>query len=327
MHKRNIYSAIGVLLSVMIVIGGWQVTQALINRKERALLDATGTVSIRLFDIIQRGDEDRLPKLTVSEMAAVLQNWESWGEVRPHGPFTGQITMEQAIAAGEAGLMYFVEHGMFPAEVLAMDIDFTRAWLGINTPVAQAPQPHELFYSFWTVMFVNDFANVTLRINAVTGEIWSVTVYYSDTLQAEMGVEMGDIEIALAIFMRYLGLEPDGEVMRKNNIEGRATIYNEIASNAFVAVASRSMAKAPVMNDPSIIEFQTRDIQIGDSQIEDIQIREPQIRESQTRESQMREIQIRDFQRWRLDGFADLHLFLATTPEHSLEFFTSFTIN
>ncbi len=186
MLKRNIYTAIGMVLSLGLAFGGWNVTKALLVRKENALFSSTGAIKINM-PAAEQGDIDNRPdeeaeepireKLTEDEMIKVLRNWESGESEWPHEPMGEQINMEQAIDAGEMWLSAFSELGVIPEELRTYEYDKISAVLCEKQPGDERTQVLELFYSYWTVSFSNKKMKAELTINAVTGQIWKAVIY------------------------------------------------------------------------------------------------------------------------------------------------------
>ena len=46
MIRKNIFTAIGILLSVFIIFGGWQLTSGLIDKKEQELFSVIGSIKV-----------------------------------------------------------------------------------------------------------------------------------------------------------------------------------------------------------------------------------------------------------------------------------------
>lgn len=68
------------------------------------------------------------------------------------------------------GVRFLADHGILPAEVLTFND--TRAYLGQYVPQGEPFLP--IAYSFWNVRFFNDYMELLMTINAMTGQIWRI---------------------------------------------------------------------------------------------------------------------------------------------------------
>jgi hypothetical protein len=222
-------TAFGVVLSILIVAGGWFITDGLLIKKENALLSARGGIPVNAGEgdsshdrapaadaseenlpILPTGD---YPKLNASEIYAVLDRWTLKGTPRPHEPTVGQLNMEQAIGAGEEWLTYFCQNGLIPTT--ALRFRETNAYLSVNiidetqllmdNPRVEHDNIREEtllepFYSYWTVSFKGPDINVTLTINAGTGQVWRADI---ESNSAEVPYA-GSANELLAAFTDYI---------------------------------------------------------------------------------------------------------------------------
>jgi len=178
MSKKIVFTAAGILLSFAIAVGGWVFTSWLIDIESHRLLSGTTSflVDIPTMESTHPNNENDDPNirlgLTTGEIVSILQNWELIGNRRPHEPAAGQINMEQAIESGRLGLDFLYNQNALPEEVL--EFSNVRATLNQNTPYGGQFLP--LRYSYWNVRFINDYVDVIMTINAVTGQVWRIEV-------------------------------------------------------------------------------------------------------------------------------------------------------
>jgi len=256
MNKQKIYTGIGIALSLLIAIGGWLLTSALIDKKSDALLSLTGITTIDAPGImstpgITENADDRShnspmserPVLTEQQIYEILQNWESSGNEKPHEPKEGQLNMEQAIAAGKTGLTYFSEQGIIPVELAGYKYDKTNAYLCQNLIDGQA-QFLDSVYSYWTVTFTSEQMSANLIINAVTGQIWkaSMTIFNEN-------IDSGEVipKHALDAFASYIGIglnEATDAVYGENKISA----FKSFSGNTFNAIISMKTLTAKNKN-------------------------------------------------------------------------------
>lgn len=228
MNKQNVYTIMGIALSFIIAVGGWVLTSALIDRKSDALLSATGITRVNVLPIEPRapvnqdgsGVDDSLieqPKLTNEEIIKVLQNWQSEDCDRiAHEPVEGQLSMEQAIEIGKAGLSYYNEQGIIPVELLEYENAKIGAHLFENQPGGQTTlslyPALDPYYSYWSVSFSNELMDTVLTINAVTGQIWIADII---THTAVVNFNAASAGIALNAFMSHIGISSDEKTLVK----------------------------------------------------------------------------------------------------------------
>lgn len=223
MNKRNILTVAGIVFSFIIAIGGWAMKSRIMNIESDRLLSATMSffVDTPAIDLLRIGEEYSnspytLPTLTEHEMANILRNWErprpwSWestGRRRLHEPAPGQIDMQQAIDAARAGLIFLYDNSILPAEML--EFNDIRAYLAQN--ISQGDEFLPIEFSYWNVRFFNDYMEVLMTINAVTGQVWRKEIDIMRTVHGEVStlvpLYIGNEEImnTLATFMTGLGL-------------------------------------------------------------------------------------------------------------------------
>ena len=230
-NKRNLYTAAGIVLSLLMVFGGWELTRGLIDKKERELFAVVGSVRTDppvALPASKSETPDVFPTLTGAEIAAVLSHWVSEGRERPHEPMEGQLTMEQAIKAAEEGLAFFIEQEVLPSQMYQQGYGRTAsAKLCVNQPYHQTDQNLAPYYSYWVVSFPNEQYSLLLRMNAVTGQIWSLSYAYP-----EESISADEAERILDVFISYLGMESQGVLNRIPYIVSKG-LYD----NAFSAAA------------------------------------------------------------------------------------------
>ena len=279
MNKQKIYTGIGITLSLLIAIGGWILTSALIDKKSDALLSLTGITTIDAPGImstpgITENADDRSPNspmserpvLTEQQIYEILQNWESSGNEKPHEPKEGQLNMEQAIAAGKTGLTYFSEQGIIPVELAGYKYDKTNAYLCQNL-IDEQIRFLDSVYSYWTVTFTSEQMSANLIINAVTGQIWkaSITIFNENIDSGEVNPKH-----ALDAFASYTGIslnEATDAVYGENKISAfkssSGNTFNAIISMETLTAKNKNMitdisisisTKTPIKSDSTITD-------------------------------------------------------------------------
>jgi len=219
MGKRNLLTAVGILLSFAIAAGGWLLTSRLIDMESDRLLSGTtpfltdtpGMESVDLSD--NNGSHDLNIQLSLSEgeMVSILWQWDHGGLTRFHEPAVGQINMEQAIESGREGIRFLSDQGIFPEEALA----FQNARAYLAQTVSDNEQLLPLEYSYWNVSFVNDYVDVFMTVHASTGQVWRMSAVVPqrdfETPLIAFHLSNDEIKTALSTFMENLGIRPDDE--------------------------------------------------------------------------------------------------------------------
>lgn len=221
MSRVRVQSAAGVALSFLVALGGWALTNAMLDWQEAFLLSSAGSVRVESAPQAETGLAGGADGagLAADVMARVVAAWNAPGAAaRPHEPTEGQLNMEQAIAAAKDGLSRFAVDGIIPQWLMGDEPARTGAYLWEKEPTDRvirqdsqskiaAKLPPE--YSYWTVTFDNNRVNVQLMLNAVTGEIWR-----ADLFAYEAGTALTELEASDAVkaFAAYLGLGREGPV-------------------------------------------------------------------------------------------------------------------
>lgn len=178
MIKKNILTVVGIILSFAIAIGGWAVTSRLIDIESDRLLSGTTSFSVSIPTVgpvnPDENNDDIIIGLgfTEDEMVSILQNWELIEDRRPHEPAAGQINMETAIISGRAGIVFLQQHNILTEGM--SEFNRTGAFLSQNIP--RGEEFLHLRYSYWTVSFHNEHVSIVMTINAVTGQIWDISI-------------------------------------------------------------------------------------------------------------------------------------------------------
>ena len=235
MSKQRIYTAAGILLSFVIAVGGWALTNKLIDIKSDKLLSTSGVTSASGVTWInapiersaatpnQNATDDsqseNLSEMTERDMVSILRSWESSGrQENPHEPTLEQISMEAAIRIGETALESL--SSFIPADQLVFDKTKTKAYLSQRIPSDQNEQFLAPNYSYWEVKFEGEGIwetrrSANMRINAVTGKIWSIYIPIGPYVTIEL--DANDVENILTHYMEYLGINNSNKINTVHN--------------------------------------------------------------------------------------------------------------
>jgi hypothetical protein len=223
-NKRNVLTAVGIVLSFAVAMVGWVLTSRLIELNSERLLSMTLTIATKTLNVVPGNTATETPysengaylftrpTLTESEMVSILRNWSADGQLMPHEPSQEQITMEQAIELGREWLSIIDGLNIFSDEMLYFR-NVRGAQLLQNTPHGQiAPLTPE--YSYWALVFSNDILNVYMQMNAVTGQVWETDI---NIFRDDIGIDDLDVTNALSAFALALGISQDGHVVSESN--------------------------------------------------------------------------------------------------------------
>ncbi|MCL1884042.1 MAG: hypothetical protein FWF81_09865 [Defluviitaleaceae bacterium] len=260
MAKRNVLTAIGIVLSFAIAVGGWMITSWLIDMESDRLLSGTSSFivdipTIQSVHFLEEESEypDIHPSLTESEIVSILRNWGLAENQRLHEPAPGQLDMEQAIMAGRAGLEFLYNQNIIPAEML--EFNSVRAYLGQNVPPGDAFLP--LVYSYWNVNFSHENTHTNVTMNAVTGQIWGIETSFARRAPATIlpafglpSLEINEMENILSEFLLNAGINSAGEFVQTTGqiliapiTPPEATVWIEYPTVTVFAFADRPLGR------------------------------------------------------------------------------------
>ncbi len=217
MNRASKYTLLSLLFAAVFVFGSMAGTDLILQMWEKRRLEESGTVTMESpvlawqsaeteeeyvkqdGEPLVRDKEEDLT-LTEKEIEQVIRYRKNCEGELLHDPVKGQITMEQAFAAGENWLveMGFWDHSRTHADPL-----LHRASLGTKTAKEGLHMPIEPYYSFWTVRFSSTDMYVSLSVNAMTGRVWDakITLYDIENVNNDKSLDK------LERFIRLAGIE------------------------------------------------------------------------------------------------------------------------
>ena len=230
MNKKYILTAVGLILSFAIAIGGWVLTSSLIGINSDRLLSTSWSVATNTLDtapvdttptdptastvsnipsdnndvsnVNDNGVLFERPSLTESEIISILRNWDSVGQETPHEPAREQLNMEQAIETSREWLSFVGSLNIFPNELLYFT--HIRVYLFQNLP--QAGQFLPPTYSYWSVIFTNESMSISMKLNAVTGQVWDTEI---NIFRDDIGISGFEVANTLSKFVLALGISQE----------------------------------------------------------------------------------------------------------------------
>ena len=217
MNRTSKYTLLSLLFAAVFVFGSMAGTDLILQMWEKRRLEESGTVTMESPVLAWQSaeteeeyvkqdggplvrDKEGDLTLTEKEIEQVIRYRKNCEGELLHDPVKGQITMEQAFAAGENWLveMGFWDHSRTHAEPL-----LHRASLGTKTAKEGLHMPIEPYYSFWTVRFSSTDMYVSLSVNAMTGRVWDakITLYDIENVNNDKSLDK------LERFIRLAGIE------------------------------------------------------------------------------------------------------------------------
>lgn len=240
-HK---YTFITLFAALIFIVGSMAGMSFILRTREKQLLGQSGGVMMnspvlawqRTLEDDDRegekaGENDILrPQLTMEQMEDAIRSWnDRKGEIL-HNPVEGQLSMEEAVAAGEEWL---VKMGFWKADNADAEVYNVKATLSMGyTDTNAAPKTQlEPYYSFWTIQFANENKYAILYLNAVTGEVWGAEINLYDGGVFSIQTLYENLEL----FVELAGFQASEQV----------TVANQQSNQTILAIEGSSLcAKA-----------------------------------------------------------------------------------
>ena len=227
MNKSYKYTILTLFLAVVFVLGSMGGMNLILQTRERQFLSESGRVvveaPVRTWQEQDSGIEGVNGEnsqegyvLTAEQMEEVISSWDESMAVI-HSPVNGQISMEEAMRAGEEWL---VQMGM----IENVDVETHSMYASLSTAVRKESAGSQLepYCSFWYVRYSSQYMMAFLRINAVTGKIWNADITFYKDLPEEAPYEK------LSLFAELSGLQiSDADVVLKNEDGTQAVLMAE----------------------------------------------------------------------------------------------------
>lgn len=204
MSRGKISTIAGFLLCWLVVMGGWLLTEELLDQKEEKLLGKVGQISLQSSEIAFPGEEaegtdtlsgdgnqNKFVGVTLSEeeMAVVLGICETGGTMVLHEPAEGQMNMEQAITEGKHWIIRLADNHVLPSYLAECSFDRTNAQ---RYTIDTENFPAGDLFSFWQVSYEKEDMNIELMIHAASGQIWRAAVTMKEErMLVETGAKQG----------------------------------------------------------------------------------------------------------------------------------------
>jgi len=194
MNRTYKYTILTLILAFLSAFGSMAVMNFILQERERQILTERGRVAVEAPVRSWQEQEEEPGKesdnagytLTTGQIEEVISRWDE-RTVVSHGPVAGQISMEEAIKAGEEWLDKMGMNGNGQQKD-AKDYSVS-ATLETSMPKETAGVQLEPYYSFWYVQFSSQSMMAFLYVNAVTGKIWNADITLYEDIPEKMPYE------------------------------------------------------------------------------------------------------------------------------------------
>lgn len=194
MKKTYKYTVLTVVLAIVFSFGSMAGMNLILKARERQLLTKSGrsVVEVPVQTNVGQEKDQNFNKdrgtLTIEQIEQVVSLWDGPDEVVVHNPANGQISMGEAIRAGQEWL---INMGM---EVERKDNDEVHQYATLSTAVRESSEEEDdnedvqtaPYNSFWRVQFYSSSLEAFLYVNAVTGQVWSADIILYDDFPKEI---------------------------------------------------------------------------------------------------------------------------------------------
>lgn len=244
MISKYKYTIVFLIFAAFFIFGSMEVMDYILRIREIQLLTESGRVEmespVRTWEGRENGKEGVESEDTAAERNVLkteqiedaIKCWNNRNSSILHEPVSGQISMEEAIKAGE---MWLVEMGIGEEKDAAA---YTiNAELGVGVQTGEAGEQLEAYYSFWTVKYSSQPISAVLYLNAVTGKVWGAEI----TLYEELSIKLHDDSLRHFVELAGLQVSDDDSVVIDSGKAGTQIAIKE--SQLYAQKRSYSMTK------------------------------------------------------------------------------------
>lgn len=230
----------GVLSALILAFVGFFLVQDGLTREQEKLLRSGGLVELPQTGTVGEEMSDAsIGQLSEEELLQLVKSMEQKGEVRPHEPVQGQLTMAQAMERA----MAWLEETLFPrfglSDALGGEYKATCfLWSpeAVGQDLGAAP-----WLGCWMVSVSSQDVDIALKLSAVSGQILDASVSCS----APVSYEGSDIRTLLGEYADSFGLEGDDVWISGGETDAAAKkmpLYQSIGTKGiYAAIRADSM--------------------------------------------------------------------------------------
>lgn len=238
---------LGILSALVIALGGLFLVQAGLAGEKEKLLAGGGLLELPRTETVEKEEaKDAVDsgQLTEEELLQLVQSMGQGGEVRPHEPMQGQLTMVQALDCGRAWLEEFFLQPFGLSDSFAEEYKIScYLW---SPEDAGADGEECPWLGCWTVTVKSQSVEATLTLSAVSGQVLAASV----SCFGPVLWESGDIAALLGKYADSFGLEGDNRLIYSGESDfgakklpwyrsiGTKGIYAGIQADSIVVAAS-----------------------------------------------------------------------------------------
>lgn len=174
---RLLVNILGILCAFAIAFSGLFLVRDRLIVEQGKLLAGGGLVDlpqVETAEAVKAGDTFELKQLTEEELLQLVHSLEQKGEISPHEPLQGQLTMIQAMDCSEVWLEEFFLPHFGLSDLLSKEYGIScYLW----TPETAGQEPDAVpWLSCWAVSISNQDIDVSLTLSAVSGQVLDASV-------------------------------------------------------------------------------------------------------------------------------------------------------
>ena len=241
---------LGILFAFGIAYGGLFGVQSRLAQEASELLQGSGAVKLLVqgdeVEVQVSGKAERA-MLSEAELAKVVENLRSKGEVYPHEPWQGQLSMAQAIEYGKGWMEdFFMPH--FGVSEEGLQEYKANCYLWSPQEGRMEGEDGNEPCSYWTVALAGKGVEAELILHGVSGQVLEASVSFllsSEAWKVEnQGVFLQDYANSFG-FVENNAPSEGGNGVPENNIR---TIYQSIGSEGVYAAMTANLIVTSKVN-------------------------------------------------------------------------------
>lgn len=262
---RICINILGILCAFGIAFGGLLLVQGRLLGEQGKLLAGGGLVelprvgtveAVQVGEAVEAGDALEMKQLTEEELLQLVYSLEHKGEISPHEPLQGQLTMIQALDYSEVWLEEFFLPHFGLSNLLSKEYK-TSCYLWMPETAESDPEAFP-WLSCWTVSISNQNISVSLTLNAVSGQVLDASVSCSVPVPYQ---EADSLMTLLGDYAFSFGLEEDYTLIYSGETDsgakklpwyqsvGTAGIYAAIQADNIVIAAAGDSGNYPLYEE------------------------------------------------------------------------------
>ena len=177
---------LGILTALVIAFGAVTLVQRRLTDEKRELLEGGGAVTLPVqtlqtdaekLEEAESAEEGADRKMTREELTRALELLESPGEIYPHEPRPGQLSMENAVQCAKEWMREFLLPQLgIGADAGGESTEYRAACFLWSRGEQDGGAVENPLLSFWTVSLTGPKMNGMLVLNAATGQVMDAVI-------------------------------------------------------------------------------------------------------------------------------------------------------